>query len=201
MIQIFLLLLLCIASLTSCRQTTASPVTIVDEGKFFRSGQPSKNELDNLIRTKGIRTVINLRGTHPGQKWFDDEFNLTETKQVRFISLDFELNHLPHRRTLRQYLDAIENSPKPILIHCDNGVERTGEAAAIYELAINKKTKAEAMVMLSSAYNYDESDDPTKKHFIEKVWQNEEWAKNIYDPCVQTYAYYSHDLPECKDKH
>lgn len=195
-----MILSLAIITLNSCRRVDPVGTTPVDAGKFYRSGQLTSAELDKLIRQQGIRTVINLRGEHPGEKWFDDEFNLTETKQVQFISLDFELKQIPHRRTLINYLDAIANAPRPILIHCDNGVERTGEAAAIYEMVVNGKSKAEAMVMLSKKYYYAESDDPSKKYFIEKVWQDENWARTAYDPCKDNYGYYPHTLSECVDQ-
>lgn len=175
-------------------------MTPVENGQFYRSGQPTTGDLNKMITQQGIRTVINLRGEHPGQKWFDDEFAFLETKQLTFISLDFELKQIPHRRTLLAYLDAIETAPRPILIHCDNGVERTGEAAAIYEMVVNKKSKAEAMKMLSKTYYYNESDDPSKKYFIQNVWQDENWARNTYDPCEQQYGYYPHTLSECTDR-
>jgi len=197
-----LLLIVCISliSLTSCRKIDPSPTTAVDSGNFYRSGQLSSEELNKLINLHGLRTVINLRGEHPGQKWFDDEFNLTESKQIHFISLDFELKQIPHRRTLINYLDALATAPRPILIHCDNGVERTGEAAAIYQMVVQGKSKAEAMQMLSKKYYYSESDDPSKKYFIEQVWQNEIWARNSYNPCKDQYNHYPHSLSECVDQ-
>ncbi len=198
--RIFLAFIFALVALTSCRRVDPIPTTVVDKDKFYRSGQPDLNELNKLITRDGIRTIINLRGEHPGEKWFDDEFALTESKQITFISLDFQLKQIPHRRTLLAYLDAIETAPRPILIHCDNGVERTGEAAAIYEMVVNKKSKAEAMKMLSKTYYYAESDDPSKKYFIEKVWQSEDWARNEYDPCVQNFGYYPHTLSECADR-
>lgn len=197
MIRNILLIALFITTLSSCRRVAPLPDSEIDPGNFYRSGQLKIADLDRLVSKKGIRTIINLRGVHPGEKWFDDEFNYTESKQINFHSLDFELKQLPHRRSLLLLLDILKNAPRPILIHCDNGVERTGEVAAIYEMVIKGKSKAEAMKMLSSKYSYDESDDPSKKYFIETVWKGEDWARNIYNPCKQNYSYYNRKQPEC----
>ena len=57
----------------------------VIEGRVYRCSQPSANDLRDLVRSKGIRTVINLRGTAqnldlPGSDWYRDE--------VRFVGKD-----------------------------------------------------------------------------------------------------------------
>lgn len=200
MIRNILLIAILTITITSCRRTSPLPDSEVDPGNFYRSGQMKVDDLDRLVRKKGIRTIINLRGTHPGEKWFDQEFNYTESKQIRFYSLDFELKQLPHRRSLLLLLDILKNAPKPILVHCDNGVERTGEVAAIYEMVIKGKPKAQAMNMLSAKYSYDESDDPSKKYFIESVWKGEDWARNVYNPCKQDYSYYNRKQPECVEQ-
>jgi hypothetical protein len=107
---------------------------------------------------------------------------------------------LPHRKDLIRLLDAFKNSPRPILLHCQAGVDRTGEASAIYEMLYMGKSKKEALEMLSLKFGYLESNEPAKIYFIRDVWQGETWAREQYFPCSGQYHFYDIKSSECKEE-
>ncbi len=43
------------------------------DATFYRSGHLPPTQLDELIHTSGIRSILNLRGDHPSEEWWRDE--------------------------------------------------------------------------------------------------------------------------------
>jgi protein tyrosine phosphatase (PTP) superfamily phosphohydrolase (DUF442 family) len=161
----------------------------VDPGKLYRSAQLSGEELDNAIHTLGIRTVINLRGEDKGSDWYETEVKVTTQDSVKLVSIPMSAKRLPHRKDLIALLDAFEKSERPILVHCQAGADRTGEASAIYEMEYMGKSREEALQMLTLKYDHLELAAPAKRYFI-GIYGGRDWAYHGYDPCVQNYRYY-----------
>jgi hypothetical protein len=175
----------CLVLLTACKFHE------VDAGKFYRSHQPSGPELQRAIDEVGIRTVINLRGPNPGAKWYDDEKEVTLRNNVLQVDIGLSASRLPHREQMIQILDTLKNAPRPILVHCRAGVDRTGEVSAIYQMLYMNKTKAEALEMLTPKYGHVASWMPAPTYLIRELWQGEEWARTSYNPCSGAYAHYN----------
>ena len=57
----------------------------VEEAAFYRSAQLGKDELQAAIREHQIRSVLNLRGAHPGQAWYDEELAVSQALGVQSI--------------------------------------------------------------------------------------------------------------------
>jgi protein tyrosine/serine phosphatase len=170
----------------------------IDPGKYYRSAQPKASKLEKYIQKYNIKTVINLRGKSAGEDWYDQEVEVLQKYQVPLISIAMNAERLPHRQDLLKLLEAFESAERPILLHCQAGVDRTGEASAIYQMLYMGKTQKEAMKMLSFYYGHIESLYPAKSYFIEKVWQGLDWALNDYDPCQGEYDHYDTQVPECQ---
>jgi hypothetical protein len=49
----------------------------VEEGALYRSAQLTKDELRVAVRDHGIKAILNLRGAHPGEPWYDDEVSIS----------------------------------------------------------------------------------------------------------------------------
>ena len=175
----------------SCRLVT------VDPGQVYRSPQPTAEHLENYIQNYGIKTVINLRGENPSKQWWIEEHEIVKKYDLTFINISMSAKHLPHRKNLIKLLDAYKTAPRPILIHCLAGVDRTGEATAIYQMLYMGKSKEEALKMLTPEYGYFEKFKPAKKYFIEHVWQDENWAYEQYNPCLGQYKFYDTHQKAC----
>ena len=49
-------------------------VHTVENAKVYRSGQLNATDLDALIDSTGIRSILNLRGAHPDVAWYRENF-------------------------------------------------------------------------------------------------------------------------------
>ena len=88
---------------------------------------------------------------------------------------------LPHKKDLATLLNLYENAPRPILVHCHSGADRTGEAAALWILDQQKKRRKDALKQLRLKYGHLKFKRPSKRFFI-KIWNGRKWALNQYNP-------------------
>lgn len=153
----------------------------VQKGALYRSGQLSPQSLEQYINEYNIKTIINLRGYNPGAFWWADEAALADKLDIHFHDISMTAQAYNSRANLMKLLDLYKTAPKPILIHCQHGADRCGEAAALWVLEIQKKSIKKALKQLSWKYHYIRSRHPHKYQFI-KAWQGYEWLKNTYDP-------------------
>jgi protein tyrosine phosphatase (PTP) superfamily phosphohydrolase (DUF442 family) len=186
-----------LALLTSCATLehllyTYDPLNFhsVQEGVLYRSAQPSGRDLRRIVREHNLRSVINLRGSHPGESWYDIEKAVSDELGLKRVDIGMSAVRLPHREDLIRLLDAFKDLPRPILVHCRAGADRTGEAAAIFAMEYLKWSKRKAAGQLHPFYGHFPDFTPAKTYFIREVYQGEEWARNTYDPCRQDYKYY-----------
>jgi len=129
-------------------------VHAIEPSVLYRSAQLSAFELDALVTELGIRTVINLRGANPQAQWYVEEIDEASRRGVSHIDIRMSAREAPTTSTLRQLADAMRSAPKPILIHCKDGADRTGLAAALYELIIAHRSVVVAEHQLSFRYGH-----------------------------------------------
>jgi hypothetical protein len=97
----------------------------------YRSRQLTYEELLECIETKGIETIINLRGTNPKTTWYKDEVKVCCQNGVRLVTIEYAGAHtLLAPEQLARLIDAI-NEPGVQLIHCKQGQDRTSLAVAL----------------------------------------------------------------------
>lgn len=159
-------------------------------GEYYRSAQLKGKDLESYITTFGIKSVINLRGAHPGEDWYDEELAVTQALGVALVNIGMSAGRLPHRKDLLALLEAFEKLPRPMLVHCRAGADRTGEASAIYLYDFKGKTKNESLSMLTAKYQHLATFTPAKRYFFNDVYQGKDWAIRNYDPCKANYKYY-----------
>ena len=119
-------------------------------GELYRSAQLTPMQFQAYRDRYKIRSILNLRGANPGSEWYRAEARTAAADGVTLI--DFKMSA---RRELEpaQAADLIAlmvAAPKPLLVHCKSGADRTGLAVALY-LASAKKVEegtAEAQMAL-----------------------------------------------------
>jgi protein tyrosine phosphatase (PTP) superfamily phosphohydrolase (DUF442 family) len=126
----------------------------ISAGKVYRSGQLSSTQLTALLRDKGIRTVINLRGENPDRSWYNDEVHATVAAGARHISLPMKATRDPDEALLATLIKTLGAAEQPILIHCEAGADRSGLASALYKLTVEHTTPQEADGQLSFWYGH-----------------------------------------------
>ncbi len=164
----------------------------VDEGKFFRSAQLLENELEEVIRDHGIKTLINLHGRRQGEEWWEIQQKTAAKNGVKMIDIKMNSARIPHKQNLQTLLDSFRDDEKPILVHCVGGSDRTGLASALYQIEHMGITNDEAMKMLSTKYFHVELLAPSMKYFL-KLYEGRQWAFDVYDPCETEYKYYNRE--------
>ncbi len=129
-------------------------VHAVEENKLFRSAQLSSDHLKGLIRDKGIKTMINLRGANPQAPWYRDELEAATNLGVHYVSLPLSANEEPDDTTLKTLIDTMRQAVNPTLIHCEGGADRSGLASALYRLVVTGDTPEQAARQLSFRYGH-----------------------------------------------
>lgn len=112
----------------------AGNVHEVMPGRLYRSAQLSPSKLRDLIRSRGIRTVVNLRGCCAGFDWYAEQCRVTHELNVAQEDVTLSANRLPAPSELRRLIEVYDHAEYPILIHCRQGADRTGLAATVYLL-------------------------------------------------------------------
>jgi protein tyrosine phosphatase (PTP) superfamily phosphohydrolase (DUF442 family) len=111
-------------------------------GSVYRSGQLSPGSLEERATRNGILSVINLRGANPGEEWYEMECAVARRQDLKFYDLPVD-SQCPTTLELRELLRVLERCPKPVLIHCQSGIDRSGIVAAICILLLDESGSIE----------------------------------------------------------
>jgi len=106
----------------------------VEPGQYYRSAQLAPDDLTAIIRQYGIRSVLNLRGKNTGKTWYDEEIRSAAASGVEHLDYAISARQPVSRQQIAEIEALIEQAPKPILVHCWDGADRTGLVTAIYRL-------------------------------------------------------------------
>lgn len=102
------------------------------------AGQPTLDELQPLAEA-GYRSVVNLRS--PDETGFlDDEQQKTEFWGLCYVNIPIQIKTLKPD-DVSQVIQQLMQLPKPILIHCDNGIRAS--TIVLVHLAIKQGMGAE----------------------------------------------------------
>jgi protein tyrosine phosphatase (PTP) superfamily phosphohydrolase (DUF442 family) len=100
-------------------------------GGIYRSAQPSGPELDAFVTRLGLRSVLNLRGERGGSDWLEEERAVTEARGVEHVTVRLSAKRMPPSQRLREIVEYLDTAPRPLLFHCEGGVERSGLIGAV----------------------------------------------------------------------
>jgi len=103
------------------------------------------------LKARGIKTVLNLRAVSR-KPFYQEEERICAELGFRLISVAMSARAAPHRESLLEVMAAFRSAEKPIFFHCKSGADRSGLAAALYLLEIEKRSAAEARAMLSRRF-------------------------------------------------
>ncbi|MFW0072679.1 MAG: tyrosine-protein phosphatase [Coxiella-like endosymbiont] len=104
--------------------------TVISQ-KIYRSAQLSPQRLKEVIQIKHIKTIINLRGAQPCEKWYLNELRLTKAMGVKYFDVPLPSYSLPSQKHLEKLVSLLLYAPQPILVHCLGGADRSGLASAV----------------------------------------------------------------------
>jgi protein tyrosine phosphatase (PTP) superfamily phosphohydrolase (DUF442 family) len=155
----------------------------------YRSNQPDHGRLEKL-KAMGIRTIVNLRGT-PRQSHYLFEEESCRALGLIMVNLQLHARRAAPRSELLALIETFRTAEKPFLVHCKSGADRAGLAAAIYLLAIEGRSVAEARRQLGPAYiHFRWSQTGICDHLLDAYEARlargqigfEDWIATEYDP-------------------
>ncbi|PKM43682.1 MAG: protein tyrosine phosphatase [Gammaproteobacteria bacterium HGW-Gammaproteobacteria-1] len=146
----------------------AQPMLDVQLGNFYqvsdelyRSRQPDDEEMAQLA-VMGIRSILNLREHHSD----DDEAESTGINLYRVPMNAGDIND----ELVTKALDALAAAPKPALVHCWHGSDRTGAIVAMYRMVFQGWPRQQAIdEFINGGYGYHRSVYPNIERYLETV--------------------------------
>lgn len=116
--------------------------------EIYRSAQPTEYNMTELEKF-GIKTILNLR-------MFHSDKNEAEKTNLKLYHLKMRAGKIIDKDIIAS-MKIINDSEKPILIHCMHGSDRTGVVVAMYRIIFEGYTKEDAIKELKEKkYGYHE---------------------------------------------
>lgn len=122
---------------------------VVEERVLYRCGQPTPDQLRELIRLHQLNTVVALRGSRDPRDpdgWEQAEREICQKLGADFVSLPCNHKNPPTAEQVGRFLDLMRDPHRhPVLIHCRVGQQRTGMFCALYRVHIQGVDAEEAL--------------------------------------------------------
>lgn len=103
----------------------------IEPREAARAAQAYAGFLPLFLRSHQIRAVINLRGSNPGHLWWKYETRVCRKLDVVHRDVKLNSRQLPSRGMLVELVEAFDSVPRPFLVKCSGGQDRTAFAAAL----------------------------------------------------------------------
>jgi len=164
---------------------------------IHRSNHPTEARFRKYA-TEGLKTVVNLRGASMAPQYQLEKL-LCEELGIELIDISMAGTIAPPRETLLTLLDTFETAPRPMLIHCKSGADRTGLASALYKLSIGNSVQS-ALKEFSLRYVHLKNGSKGLLRWILLQYQAEgekhqmplrEWITAYYDPGLINRSFHS----------
>jgi protein tyrosine/serine phosphatase len=126
----------------------------VAAGRLYRSAQLGRGALAERIRMSGIKSILNLRGAHPDQRWYQDEIAVARAAHVAHYDYALSAYRPVTPKAIADIVAILRSAPAPMLVHCKSGADRTGLVAALYRAVIDRAAPGEAAGELSPWYGH-----------------------------------------------
>lgn len=149
----------------------------VSDKVLYRSAQLDTDELYHFLKKYKIKSILNLRGARKSNhsKWYDDEKEISQKLGITHQDYRISATKILSVEKIDEILKIMDKLPKPILIHCQGGSDRSGLIAAAWEYAIDGKSAKEAYKQLNIKYfhlpflgNKTKAMDKSFKAFVKK---------------------------------
>jgi uncharacterized protein (TIGR01244 family) len=108
---------------------------------YFRGGQPQGHDYADLAAA-GIKTIINLTSEDAQA----NERAMTEAAGMRYVNIPMTTHVVPTAAQIKQFLAIVTDAAaQPVYVHCVGGRHRTGVMTAVYRMAADGWSAAQAV--------------------------------------------------------
>ena len=123
-------------------------------GELYRASQPSAEQIATYKRDYDIQTIVNLRGKGTGSSWYDEEIKTSESLGIHHIDFRMSSKQELTKEQAAVLVDILQKAPKPILVHCNAGADRSGLVSALFLAAVAKKGEEAAEDQISLRFGH-----------------------------------------------
>ena len=168
----------------------------VISGEIYRSAQPSSAHLNEWIDKYGLKSVVNLRGWNTDMAKTEEA--ICEEKGIDFYTVELSAYENMPSQKLIELLDILEQAEQPVLLHCRQGIDRSGTASGLAAWLLGYESYGVAKwhaYVLPGPWKYKKgfmhiSDifSDYEEYCSEKSLDRENtdnfnsWARNVYKP-------------------
>lgn len=110
------------------------------EPGFYRSAQPNKQGYA-LLRSMGVKTILNLKGEAAAKR----ERDAAGKYGIAVENVAMSGFTTPTFEQMDRALTVLTTAPRPLLVHCQHGKDRTGFVVASYRVIEEKAAIADAV--------------------------------------------------------
>jgi protein tyrosine/serine phosphatase len=140
-------------------------------GEFYRSAQLTPQRLETYQQLYGIRTIVNLRGANPQSTWYREEVAAAQRLGVAHIDFRMSAKRRFSVDQAQDLLALLKTAPKPILVHCTSGADRSGLIAALYLAGANGAGEHEAEGQLSIRFGHIGIPFVSRAYAMDESWE------------------------------
>ncbi len=140
------------------------------EGRLYRSGQIPAERLAAYLTKFNIKTIINLRGWAERTVCCRGEEEAAASVGATVLYAPMSASRASTKEEIDTLLKHFDAATEPLLIHCSQGINRTGEACALWFLYKNGAPNEEALKQFDAKFGYVFEKRPEKYETI-KAWR------------------------------
>ena len=140
-------------------------------GELYRSAQLDPDQIEAQHTAHGFASILNLRGPAPGKDWYDAELAASARLGVTHADFRMSARQVLEPERVQELIALMRRLPKPLLIHCQAGADRSGLASALYLAAIKGRPEAEAGAQISIRYGHFSIRNWSAAYPMDLTWQ------------------------------
>ena len=101
-------------------------------GDCARAAQAWAGGVGPFLERRGIKALINLRGRNEDLSWWRKETGAAKVHGIAHLDAMLDSRKLPTREMLLRLIEAFDVAPRPFVLKCSGGQDRTSFAASLY---------------------------------------------------------------------
>lgn len=114
---------------------------------LYRSAQLFSFNMPYYIEKHHIKSMLNLRG-ESSKQWYKDELSISKEYNVTHYDYGIGDRKISSMNEMNDIIKIMKDAPKPLLIHCKAGADRTSLVSALYLYEIKHDQDAQRVISI-----------------------------------------------------